>query len=269
MPLDNTRRTGYNRACNYCARSIVSYEGMYEGRSPWMNRRDKGVITVAEPSTAVIRQAQAGDTEALTQLILSQQHYVYSIAMSVLKDPDDAADLTQEAFMRLFRALPQYNGESRFTTWLYRLVVNLGRDELPRRGRQVPVVSPTADEEDQDPMSSVADDDRWIDPALALDSRELRGAVRRALTQLEEHYRLVLTLYYFDDMKYTDIAEVLDMPLNTVKSHIRRGKERLAALLQTEEHPPAARAIAQPKVERSQMSIINPFMPLIAPMRGR
>ncbi len=131
----------------------------------------------------------------------------------------------------LFRALPQYNGESRFTTWLYRLVVNLGRDELRRRGRQVPIALPAADDDSQDDLASVADDDRWSDPSLALDSRELRDNVRRALAQLDEHYRLVLTLYYFDDMKYSDIAEVLDIPLNTVKSHIRRGKERLAALL--------------------------------------
>ena len=116
--------------------------------------------------------------------------------------------LTQEAFIRLFRALPQYNNESRFTTWLYRLVVNLGRDELRRRGRQVPVVPP-ADDEELDPMASVADDDRWASPEHALDSRELSAEVRWALGQLEEHYRLVLTLYYFDDMKYTDIAEVL------------------------------------------------------------
>src|SRR6059036_2168216 len=179
----------------------------------------------------MIRRAQTGDREALTQLIMSQQHYVYSIAMSVLKNPDDAADLSQEAFVRLFRALPQYNGESRFTTWLYRLVVNLGRDELRRRGRQVQIVPPGDDDEGPDELSSVADDDRWADPALALDSRELRDDVRRALAQLDEHYRLVLTLYYFDDMKYSDIAEVLDIPLNTVKSHIRRGKERLAVLL--------------------------------------
>ncbi len=225
---------------------------------------------MAEPSLEIIRRAQNGDTDALTQLIISQQHYVYSIAMSVLKDPDDAADLAQEAFMRLFRALPQYNGESRFTTWLYRLVVNLGRDELRRRGRQVPIIPPVVDDEEQDPIATVADDDRWADPALALDSHELRDDVRRALAQLEEHYRLVLTLYYFDDMKYTDIAEVLDLPLNTVKSHIRRGKERLAALLQAEETPPATPATARPKViERSQTPIISPFVRMISPLATR
>jgi RNA polymerase sigma-70 factor (ECF subfamily) len=200
---------------------------------------------VAEPSRELIAQAQQGDPNALTQLLMGQQHYVYSIAMSVLKNPEDAADLTQEAFIRLFRALPQYNGESRFTTWLYRLVVNMCRDELRRRGRQVPIAPPALEEEESDQLSSVADDDRWADPEQALDSRELRDQVRRALGQLEEHYRLVLTLYYFDEMKYTDIAEILDIPLNTVKSHIRRGKERLATILETQEQPPAAKTVPQ------------------------
>ncbi|NOK57288.1 MAG: sigma-70 family RNA polymerase sigma factor [Chloroflexi bacterium AL-W] len=213
---------------------------------------------MAEPSTEMIQRAQAGDNEALSQLIMSQQHYVYSIAMSVLKNPEDAADLTQEAFIRLFRALPQYNGESRFTTWLYRLVVNLGRDELRRRGRQVPVIPPVADEEEIDPVTSIADDDRWADPASALNSKELRQEVQHALNQLEEHYRLVLTLYYFDDMRYNDIADVLGVPLNTVKSHIRRGKERLAVLLQAHAQPPAIEHVSTKQRESSQPTI-NPF----------
>lgn len=198
---------------------------------------------MAEPTRELISRAQQGDSQALTQLVIGQQHYVYSIAMSVLKNPEDAADLTQEAFIRLFRALPQYNGESRFTTWLYRLVVNLCRDELRRRGRQVQIAPPAPEEEEVDQIAGVADDDRWTDPAQALESNELRDQVRRALGQLEEHYRLVLTLYYFEDMKYTDIAVILDIPLNTVKSHIRRGKDRLAMILETQEQPPAARAI--------------------------
>jgi RNA polymerase sigma-70 factor (ECF subfamily) len=80
----------------------------------------------------------------------------------------------------------------------------------------------------------------------------------------------VLTLYYFDDMKYTDIAEVLDMPLNTVKSHIRRGKERLAALLRVEEEQPPARMVAQPaKVDSQPPRFASPFSLLIAPLGSR
>jgi RNA polymerase sigma-70 factor (ECF subfamily) len=203
---------------------------------------------LAEPSQELIQRAQSGDPEAQTQLVLTQQQYVYSIAMSILKDPDDAADLTQDVFIRLFRSLAQYNGASRFTTWLYRMVINLGRDELRRRGRQL-TIAPTSDDQEHDPITLVADSDRWSNPVQALDSNEVRLQVRHALEQLEEHHRVVLTLYYFEDMKYTDIAEILDIPLNTVKSHIRRGKERLAALLVADEQPPA-----QPNVSQAAQS---------------
>src|SRR4029453_14107694 len=103
----------------------------------------------------------------------------------------------------------------------------------------------------------------WGGPSCAVDSRELRDDGRQALAQLEEHYRLVLTLYYFDDMKYSDIAEVLDIPLNTGKSHIGGGQERLAALLEAQEQPPAARAVAQSKVERQSARAVSPFGLLI------
>ena len=166
---------------------------------------------MAEPTAECVRRAQAGDPQALSDLIMGQQHYVYSIAMSVLHQPEDAADLTQEAFIRLIRVLPQYSGESRFTTWLYRLVVNLCRDELRRRGRQVPTLPPSEHDEQANPVDLIADDDRSVDPLRALSDNELRAVVRQALNQLEDHYRLALTLYYFDDLKYTDIAEILDL----------------------------------------------------------
>jgi RNA polymerase sigma-70 factor (ECF subfamily) len=209
---------------------------------------------VAEPTSECVRRAQAGDPEALTELILGQQHYVYSIALSVFHQPEDAADLTQEAFIRLMRALPQYNGESRFTTWLYRLVINLCRDELRRRGRQVQLVPPTDDhtEDGRDPLAMVADTDRAVDPLHALSDAELRDAIREALDQLDDHYRLALTLYYFDDLKYNDIAEILDVPLNTLKSHIRRGKEKLMVLL-ADYHNDATTSTSKPKVTAEQL----------------
>lgn len=192
---------------------------------------------MAEPTPALIAEAQAGDPEALGMLIVSQQQYMYSIAMSVLRQPEDAADLTQEACVKLLRVLGQYNGESRFTTWLYRLIVNMGRDELRRRGRRVPELPVLHDDNggELDPLQSIADDGRWSDPAAVAANVELQRDIRTALDSLEDHYRLALTLYYFDDLRYNDIAEILDVPLNTVKSYIRRGKERLAVILASAE----------------------------------
>src|SRR5918996_4149634 len=90
---------------------------------------------MAEPSPVLVQRAQAGDRDALSALVQSQQTYVYSIAMSLMHNPADAADMTQEAFIRLMRSLGTYRGETKFTTWLYRLVTNICLDGLRRRGR--------------------------------------------------------------------------------------------------------------------------------------
>ena len=191
---------------------------------------------MAEPTAELIKLAQRGDRDALEQLVMSQQHYVFSLAMTVFHNADDAADLTQEVFIRLYRAIGQYNGESRFTTWLYRMVINLGRDELRRRKRQVQQILPSTDQGDdeRDLIGQVPDTSIINDPASVLAHKELGQALRLVIDQLEPQYRQALTLFYFEDLKYQDIADIMDIPLNTVKSHIRRGKERMADLISTQ-----------------------------------
>jgi RNA polymerase sigma-70 factor (ECF subfamily) len=179
---------------------------------------------MADLSAKVIQQAQAGDEAALTELVQSQQNYIYSIAMGVFRNPEDAADMTQEAFIHLFRVLPSYRGETRFTTWLYRVVVNLCYDELRRRKRRPQPASEEA-------MAVMPETASWSDPEKEMTRAETQLRVRSALMQLEDPYRLVLTLYYFEGLKYREIAEVTGIPLNTIKSHIYRGKARLAELL--------------------------------------
>jgi RNA polymerase sigma-70 factor (ECF subfamily) len=190
---------------------------------------------MAEPSPALVKRAQAGDREALSALVQSQQTYVYSIAMSLMHNPADAADMTQEAFIRLMRSLGTYRAETKFTTWLYRLVTNICLDGLRRRGRPIESLDePSAANHGDDAPSTgerLADTDRWTQPDQEVELRESAGEVREALAQLPPAQRLALTLHYFDDQRYEDIAEVMGLPLNTVKSHIRRGKERLAVLL--------------------------------------
>ena len=120
---------------------------------------------MAEPLAETVRRAQAGDREAIVELVTGQQRYVYSIALSLLRDPADAADLTQDVFIRLLRALGTYRGETRFTTWLYRLVVNLGLDRLRQRGR--PLVRL-----DEDPALDVASQDPAADAPLVAERGE-------------------------------------------------------------------------------------------------
>jgi len=192
----------------------------------------KECICVAEPSLELIRRAQSGERDALEQLVISQKQYIYSIAMTIFHNTDDAEDLTQTAFIRLFRSIHQYNGDSKFTTWLYRLVINLGRDELRSRRRKVPIINPIATDDDElDPVTLISDTNIERDPQASLEHKETRRILEDALAQLDDQYRLTLTMLYFDDMKYADIADILEIPLNTVKSHIRRGKERLREIL--------------------------------------
>ena len=191
---------------------------------------------MAEPAADVIRRAQAGDTAALLELVEGQQTYVYSIALSIMRNPADAADMTQEAFIKLLRGLPTYRSETKFTTWLYRLATNVCLDGLRRRGRPVEslnlVEGGALEDDGRTAAERLADEDRWTQPEPAQALGESAAEVRAALDRLPTAQRLALTLHYFEDMRYEEVAEVMALPLNTVKSHIRRGKERLATLLQ-------------------------------------
>src|ERR1700730_384913 len=144
---------------------------------------------MAEPSPALVQRAQAGDRDALSTLVQSQQTYVYSIAMSLMHNPADAADMTQEAFIRLLRSLGTYRGETKFTTWLYRLVTNICLDGLRRRGRPVESLDEQATQGQtgdgsQTPGERLADNDRWTQPEERLDLRESATEVRAALQSL-------------------------------------------------------------------------------------
>jgi RNA polymerase sigma-70 factor (ECF subfamily) len=178
-----------------------------------------------EPLSETVRRAQAGDQTAIAALVAEQQRYVYSIAMSITKDPTDAADLTQDALIRFVRSIGSYRGETKLSTWLYRLVVNLGIDRLRRRG------APPIRLDDEGVDVDVASDDPIDDVAAVVERAEEARIVRAAVSQLPDAQRVALTLHYFEDLRYEDIADVMGVPLNTVKSHVRRGKERLAVLL--------------------------------------
>lgn len=165
--------------------------------------------------------------------------------MSLMRNPADAADMTQDAFIRVLRSLGTYRGETKFTTWLYRLVTNICLDGMRRRGRPVESLDDQpggSGDESLTPSERLADTDRWTQPESELELRESATEVRAALNRLPAQQRVALTLHYFEDLRYEDIADVMGLPLNTVKSHIRRGKERLALLLSApaEEQPCSA-----------------------------
>ena len=178
----------------------------------------------------IVRRAQAGDRAALSELVVQHQSYVYSIALGVMHEPADAADMTQEAFVRLMRSIGTYRGDTKFTTWLYRLVTNICLDELRRRRGVVESLNSARESED-DRAGALPDRDRWAQPEERLELRETSRDVREALGQLPPMQRLALTLFYFGELQDREIGQVMGLPVNTVKSHIHRGKARLAQLL--------------------------------------
>jgi RNA polymerase sigma-70 factor (ECF subfamily) len=179
-------------------------------------------------SRDLIRRAQTGDRQALVRLVEAYQGPVYSLALAVMRDPADAADMTQETFVRLLRSLASYRGDGQsFTSWVHRMTINICLDSLRRRQRSRDLAGQPHGERVLEPASS----DLWEQPEWRAESSESVHEVRAALRALPPPQRQALTLHYLEDRPYGEIAACMGVPLNTVKSHILRGKERMARLL--------------------------------------
>ncbi len=177
---------------------------------------------------ALLRRAAAGDHDAFEQLVLAHQKAVYNLALRMTGSPDDALDLSQEAFLRAWRGLPDYRSDASFSTWLYRLTSNICIDFLRRRAREktVPLYG-FGEEEDELPLP-----DPGPDAETRALSRLERQEVAAAMQSLDLEYRQALTLRVIDGLSYAEIAEVLNVPAGTVKSRIARAREKMRALLQ-------------------------------------
>ena len=181
----------------------------------------------------LIRGAQAGERQALVRLVELYQGPVYSLALAVMRDPVDAADMTQETFVRVLRSIGTFRGEAQsFSSWVHRTTVNICLDSLRRR-QHSPITRETSpsSERDGSPVFEPASVDRWEQPEWRAESDESAAEIRAALAELPQPQRVALMLHYFEDRRYEEIAAAMGVPLNTVKSHILRGKERMARLL--------------------------------------
>lgn len=176
-----------------------------------------------EPSAHLLARCAQGDNQAFAQLVDSVQTYVYNLAYRLLRDEDEAHDLAQDALIRTWRMLPTFRGEARFTTWLYRVVVNLGLNRLARLRRR-----------QETPLEEPVPADRsglGADPHEILAAAERRRRVWQAVDALPDKYRVAITLYYQQECTYQEIADILQMPINTVKTHLARARRLLAGQL--------------------------------------
>lgn len=185
-----------------------------EGRpAPW---HDEGV-----DDRALVDAVRSGDRDAFAILVQRETRAVYGAALRVLGDRGDAEDVTQEAFVAAFRAIGSYRGEGALRAWLLRIATRLAF----RRRRQRRETADIAAVEERALV------DQRSDPSRAVLRAERREAVRRAVSEMPEPFRETLALRFFADLSLAEVAEVTGRPLNTVKTHLRRGLERLRPVL--------------------------------------
>lgn len=196
----------------------------------------KKILRRIPPADDRIERAVQGDSDAFADIVAEYEHFVYNTAASVIKNaglpPSLAEDVAQEAFIKAWRALPTFRGESSVSTWLYRITVNAARDAV-RSYAKGSTVSLTQDDDD-------FDSNEWDLPVTsgdtvpedALEQAELIRGVRRAIEMLPEDMRRVVILRDIDELPYEDIANILDIELGTVKSRLNRGREKLKKILE-------------------------------------
>ena len=176
----------------------------------------------------IIRSVLRGNVNDFEKLVTAYEKNVYNIALKMVGDPDDAADMTQETFIKAYRALSSFRGDSKFSSWLYRIASNVCLDFLRSRSRHPQVSLSTVDEDDR---ATFELPDMRQNPEEQLMKKLGMEAVRRGLEQLPEQQRQILVLRELGGLSYAELAQTLGLEEGTVKSRIFRARKRLCALL--------------------------------------
>ncbi|MGN6554657.1 MAG: RNA polymerase sigma factor [Verrucomicrobiota bacterium] len=179
--------------------------------------------------TALVRDARKGDMGAFEELVARHRDKIYARAYSMMRNEEEAIDLSQEAWVKAWQRLVQFQGQSSFATWITRIVINLCLDQLRRQKRQRAESIEELDEESggvERKMPVVT-----VNPTERLERGELRQRIDRAMTQLSYEHRTVLVLHEFEEMEYKEIAKTMDSSIGTVMSRLFYARRKLASLL--------------------------------------
>lgn len=181
----------------------------------------------------LVKRVQRGDQAAFDLLFGRYQNKIQNIISRYVRDSEEVKDVAQEAFIKAYRALPRFRGDSAFYTWLYRIAINTAKNHLVARSRRPP--STDVDVDDADHRDDAGDLRTVETPEGAMSRDQLHSVIRQALSDLPEDLRSALTLREFDGLSYEQIAQVLECPVGTVRSRIFRARgfidERMQPLL--------------------------------------
>ncbi len=173
----------------------------------------------------LVERAQQGDNRAFDALVRKYQHKIVKLVSRYLHDPHESLDVAQDAFLKAYRALPNFRGDSAFYTWLYRIAINTAKNHLVARGRRPPDGDVDAQEAEQyDGQSGLKE---YATPEHLLLRDEIEQTVFRAIDDLPEDLRTAITLRELEGMSYEEIAQTMDCPVGTVRSRIFRAREAI------------------------------------------
>jgi len=182
-----------------------------------------------EEELTIIRRVQDGDPNAFELLVTAYEKNVYNVALQMTGNREDAQDMTQEAFIKAYNSLSGFRGDSRFSSWLYRIVSNVCLDYKRKQSRRPASSLTVEDDEGEEQQLDVADESQ--SPEALLERKLTREAVRKGLRQLPDEQRQILLLREIQGLSYEEIGEVMDLEAGTVKSRIFRARKKLCALL--------------------------------------
>ena len=183
-----------------------------------------------ETDQLLVERAQRGDKRAFELLVEKYQRKLGRLLSRLIRDPGEVEDVTQEAFIKAYRALPSFRGDSAFYTWLYRIGINTAKNYLVAMGRR----APTSTEVEAEDAEGYAEGELLRDintPESLLLSKEIAGTVNAAIESLPEELRSAIQLRELEGMSYEEIARMMDCPIGTVRSRIFRAREAIAERL--------------------------------------